>query len=684
MILNITLLAVLLVFGPSPCFADWVIGPVSKERAKVLGMEIRSKENGPAEICVELEIKTEGELRNFGRGHREHVEMQMRDGERCLVSAPLNEDRSKPGLVIVSFTADRVHLDMITLRVWISQGLGGVIHELRVKDFVEPGTLEKAKNADAEQAKADARTAEVEAKAKREAKALAEQQSEAQAAPERQPITYQEILAGRPAPELTRLAEWAAPSAKGTNATESFWDILKLRETGDKGAIPVLEKIFLENLGTTRIHEFAAAQALFCIDPTGTSDLLSRHLLTDRYPAGLAFKYTAHWEMREPQRSRFIERYLLQSVSTNLLLELTAQVATNLGRVDFVLTLRNSSEGALQVQDPAQYVGKHLFLRNAQGRFARSGETFYYKPLRPTWIELGRGEVHRIQIRAFVKWAADTTVARHLVSPGAAVVLMTDDCLFDIGQPGPFEVVAMFEGHGTGKDQWSGRTVSRPVVVNLSEPAGPVEREPLPLEEAKAVAAKFENLRLGMSPDQVQHTLGLETVAGRMLRYEGIVHYEGSSEPRHVRVCVLRDGYAFTLIYLSSATNGLALSEWLWRPDLDWPKGVTNLIQSLASLGNPQAGTQTLLLHGFAVEVNPGSFMPVAATVFINADKFDEASERKEEIVKCIRNRLAGLTNQDLSLAGRATAIQLDIRSALNSMMPWHPIRYVSLWFDVK
>jgi hypothetical protein len=281
--------------------------------------------------------------------------------------------------------------------------------------------------------------------------------------------TYREILAERPAPDSSRLVERSAPSVKGTDATESFWDILKLRETGDKGAIPVLEKILLENLGTTRIHEFAAAQALFCIDSVGTSNLLWRHLLTDRYQAGLAFGYTGHWEMREPQRSRFIERYLLQGVSTNLLLELTAQVATNLGRVDFVLTLRNSSERALQVQSPAQYLGKHLFFRDAQGKSARSGETCVYGPLRPTWIELGPGKVHRIQIGAFVKSAADTKVGRVVISPGAVVVLMTDDYLFDIGQPGAFEVLAMFEGHGAGKDQWNGRTVSKPLVVHIPE-----------------------------------------------------------------------------------------------------------------------------------------------------------------------------------------------------------------------
>lgn len=51
--------------------------------------------------------------------------------------------------------------------------------------------------------------------------------------------------------------------------------------------------------------------------------------------------------------------------------------------------------------------------------------------------------------------------------------------------------------------------------------ASPEEREPLPLEEAKAVAVKFDSLRTGMSPDQVRHALGLGTVAERMVSTKG-------------------------------------------------------------------------------------------------------------------------------------------------------------------
>ncbi len=136
-ILGIIVLAVLLAVGPSPCFADWGIETVSKERAKELGVEIRSKA-GSSSVSIELEIKSEGELKNFSREKPVHVELQMREGETCLVSATLKEDRSKPGSVVVSFAADRAHLDMITLRVWVAQVLGGDIFEFRVKDFVEP------------------------------------------------------------------------------------------------------------------------------------------------------------------------------------------------------------------------------------------------------------------------------------------------------------------------------------------------------------------------------------------------------------------------------------------------------------------------------------------------------------------------------------------------------------------
>ena len=137
-ITNISVLTFLLVAASSPCFAAWSIGQVSKERAKELGMEIRSKANGTNAVWVELEFKTGGKLKSFS-----HVDLRISEGEKSLVIATLREDRSRPGRVVVNFTADRAHLDKITLWVMVADmAPGGTIHELRVRDFVE---LEKVR-----------------------------------------------------------------------------------------------------------------------------------------------------------------------------------------------------------------------------------------------------------------------------------------------------------------------------------------------------------------------------------------------------------------------------------------------------------------------------------------------------------------------------------------------------------
>jgi hypothetical protein len=134
---QLSLLTLLLAFAASPCLADWGIESVSKERAKELGLEIRAKVSGPTQISVELEFKIEGALKSFSREGSGRIELQVKDGETCLASATLKEDRSKPGRVVVNVIVDRAHLNMIALRVWVPGVLGGDIYELRIKDFVE-------------------------------------------------------------------------------------------------------------------------------------------------------------------------------------------------------------------------------------------------------------------------------------------------------------------------------------------------------------------------------------------------------------------------------------------------------------------------------------------------------------------------------------------------------------------
>jgi hypothetical protein len=128
---NIAVLAVLLI-TPNRSFALWLIAPVSKNLAKEMGMEVRSELAGPNHVRVELEFKIEGAFKDFSS-----VDLRIGEGNNPPLTAPLREDRSKPGRVIVRFTAHRRELEKIKLWVMVPGLDGGSIYDLRVKDFVE-------------------------------------------------------------------------------------------------------------------------------------------------------------------------------------------------------------------------------------------------------------------------------------------------------------------------------------------------------------------------------------------------------------------------------------------------------------------------------------------------------------------------------------------------------------------
>ena len=87
------------------------------------------------QVHVELEFKPEGELKNISR-----VDLRFGARDNPALTAQLQEDRSKPERVAVdfSFSADRAHLDKITLGVWVRENyLGGTIYQLQMREHVE-------------------------------------------------------------------------------------------------------------------------------------------------------------------------------------------------------------------------------------------------------------------------------------------------------------------------------------------------------------------------------------------------------------------------------------------------------------------------------------------------------------------------------------------------------------------
>jgi hypothetical protein len=128
--------------APNRSSALGLTAPISTEQAKGLGVEVRSEVAGPDHVRVELEFTGEGAFKGFSR-----VDLRIGEGDNppviapSLVTAPLREDRSKPGRVVVGFTADRAHLGRLTLGVIVPGPDGGSTYLLRVTDFVELETV---------------------------------------------------------------------------------------------------------------------------------------------------------------------------------------------------------------------------------------------------------------------------------------------------------------------------------------------------------------------------------------------------------------------------------------------------------------------------------------------------------------------------------------------------------------
>lgn len=132
---NISAVAVFLVVASGVCFALWDVDVVTKDRAKQLGLEIRSTASGTSHVSVELEFKVDGPLKSFSEVH-----LRLGTRENLVLSTTLREDRSKPGRILCSFAVDSAQLDKLTLSILVpfrDGGAGGTVHEIRVKDFVE-------------------------------------------------------------------------------------------------------------------------------------------------------------------------------------------------------------------------------------------------------------------------------------------------------------------------------------------------------------------------------------------------------------------------------------------------------------------------------------------------------------------------------------------------------------------
>ncbi len=134
--IHIPLLSFLFLAASSPCFALMEIEDVSTIRAKELGVSFRTNMNGQAGTKVWMEFKAQGALKTFS-----YAELEIIEGNRHLVTAPLLATRTSPNQVAVQFSADPAWLPGSVLMIvaeLADGGLGRVGYRFKVQEFIAP------------------------------------------------------------------------------------------------------------------------------------------------------------------------------------------------------------------------------------------------------------------------------------------------------------------------------------------------------------------------------------------------------------------------------------------------------------------------------------------------------------------------------------------------------------------
>lgn len=119
----------------SQCLAFVRVEHVSRERAKQLGVTIRSSLSGTNEVAVRLEFKTQGELKDFGRAVLEIG--VVAEGEKRALSATLLPEYQTPDTVVLSFSADPATLPKCVLTIMVRGGprAKSDAYAFRMRDF---------------------------------------------------------------------------------------------------------------------------------------------------------------------------------------------------------------------------------------------------------------------------------------------------------------------------------------------------------------------------------------------------------------------------------------------------------------------------------------------------------------------------------------------------------------------
>ena len=258
------------------------------------------------------------------------------------------------------------------------------------------------------------------------------------------------------------LAERSHPKAQGEGTMAAFKDLLLLRDEPAPGAAEILAQVVADHEGSTRIHKYAATQALSAIGTQRADDLLERCVARADFDGRQAFDYAFHWNMKPTDRDRYLRRFVLRDFGEAPALEVRVAEAAEDAKhwLDVEVVVRNDTDHELEIRKPTKYFGQMLVFRSAAGRVARTLYPATCEFMGARSITLAPGELRRVTIQVSrPEPVAEGAAKSWNVDPNGLTATAGGYHYFFAGA-GRHEVMARWTSR-------RGRSVSAPVPVTL-------------------------------------------------------------------------------------------------------------------------------------------------------------------------------------------------------------------------
>lgn len=244
--------------------------------------------------------------------------------------------------------------------------------------------------------------------------------------------------------------------------------ILELDNINSEAAIPQLREILTTS---DNIREYAAAQALFLLDTPEAHAILKKHVFSEDYDICWSIKYALGWNMRQPERGTFINKYHLQHRSNDVSIELGVKHALIFKDIiEFTITLRNTSDQMIRLIKPLHYLGEKILLVSPTGHFLPSMKVVMYKmkDIRgPDYPIIPPGKKLILTLEGEIKFQKESGFKELSNS----FILDTWDCAHKLDEPGKYKAYAIYCFTGIRNPPydniWKGSVVSEPVELDI-------------------------------------------------------------------------------------------------------------------------------------------------------------------------------------------------------------------------